>query len=61
MTKVSHPDMGNHGKEFIVHLRLWGDEHRDTGKGGLSQTDKERTIFFFYPVESPKKLSTWDN
>lgn len=29
MTEVSHPNVGNHGKEFIVYFRLEGDTHRD--------------------------------
>lgn len=30
MTEVSHPDVGDHGKEFIVYLRLEGDKPRDS-------------------------------
>lgn len=56
MTEVRHPNVGNHGKEFIVYLRLEGDKHRDSSTTTPPLTDSpgqrnpSPLLFIFYSL-----------
>lgn len=56
MTEVCHPNVGNHGKEFIVYLRLEGDKHRDSSTTTPPLTDSpgqrnpSPLLFIFYSL-----------